>query len=177
MRQRLHHHVEVVVVLDVVHAHEAGRVLAAAPQRPARPRHAVQLRRLPPRVPRVGHVLDVVEAVAPHLVALGQHVDAPRLEVDVDVVVLVERVEVGVRLGPPALVVPPADEARVHVDVGQRHRAQLLEVEVEHVAVDGVEVQVVVAFCRRRLAYGRRGCAGGLVVVVKLVIFFLLHCC
>ncbi|KUI71225.1 hypothetical protein VM1G_11746 [Cytospora mali] len=148
VRQRLHHDVEVVVLLDVVHAHVARHVLLPG-DREARPRPPVYLGDLLLRVPRVRHVLDVVQALARDLVPLRQHVHLLRLHVDEHVVAVLQRVEVGVGFGPPALEVLAAHEARVDVDVGERDGAQLLEVEVQHVAVDGVQVQVVVA---------RRGC-------------------
>ncbi|KUI52661.1 hypothetical protein VP1G_10498 [Cytospora mali] len=144
VRQRLHHDVQVVVLLDVVHAHVARHVLLPG-DREARPRPPVHLGDLLLRVPGVRHVLDVVQALARDLVALRQHVHLLRLHVDEHMVAVLQRVEVGMGFGPPTLEVLAAHEARVDVDVGERDGAQLLEVEVENVAVDRVQVQVVVA--------------------------------
>jgi hypothetical protein len=66
---------------------------------------------------RVRDVLDVLERLVLDLVALGQHVHAQAGDVDEDVVVLVERVRVGVRGAAAALEVLAAHEAGVDVDV------------------------------------------------------------
>ena len=51
-------------------------------------------------------------------------------------VILVDRVRIRVGGFPSALVVLPADEAGIDVDVRERDGAQTLEIKVEHGAVD-----------------------------------------
>lgn len=95
MGQCLDDHVEVVVLLDVVHAHEAWRVFFPG-EGPALAWFAIQLQRLLLCVFRIGDILNVFQSLTLDLVAFGEHVDLLRFEIDVDVVVLVKGVEVGV---------------------------------------------------------------------------------
>lgn len=64
-------------------------------------------------------------------------------QVDEDVVILMNRVIEGVRGLTPPLVVFPADEAAVDVDVREGDGTQLLEVEIQPLAVDRIQVHVL----------------------------------
>ncbi|KAI6767214.1 hypothetical protein HG531_011574 [Fusarium graminearum] len=148
MRQRLYDNVEVVVLLDIVHSNKSRDVLFRI-KRLTRASRAIHLDNLLLGVARIRDIFDILERAALHLVTFREDVDALGLEVDVDVVVLVERVKVGVRLGTATLEVLATDQTCVDIDVGEGYGAELLEVKVEHIAIDGVEVEVIISFCRR----------------------------
>lgn len=140
MTQCLQNDVAVVVGLDIVQADHAGQVEGTVYR--TRVLHWLRIQRADvlAREHGVEQELDVVEGRVDDLVVVGQAVEAQRQQVQEDVVGIADRMCVSVRVGTAALKVLAADEARVHVDAGERHRAQLLEVKVENGAVDGVQV-------------------------------------
>ena len=91
------------------------------------------------------HVLDVTQRRVDDLVAVGQAVDTPVAQVHVDVVRLLQRVRVGLRVLPAPLEILAANQARVDVEVVASHGARLLKVKVEDHPVDRVEVRAAEA--------------------------------
>ena len=139
VRQSLQDHVHVVVGLDVVEADHSRDVLG--PIIGSRFLGAVgepldQIR----CEGWIENVENVAETRINDLIVVGETVELLGLQVEEDPVVVTDGVGVGVRVTAAALEIFPAHQAGVAVDPGQGDRAQLLEVEVQEAAVDGVEV-------------------------------------
>jgi len=62
------------------------------------------------------------------------------MQVEKHMMCLAHRVRVGVGIGTTPLKVLPAHQTRINIDPCQRDGAQLLEIEVQQVAVDGVQI-------------------------------------
>mmetsp|Transcript_27836 Transcript_27836/g.69878 ORF Transcript_27836/g.69878 Transcript_27836/m.69878 type:complete len:252 (-) Transcript_27836:253-1008(-) len=147
----LQHDVDVVGGLEVVEAHGAREVVRAV--QPARPvALGVQLAHLLRREGRVEHVADVVQRSINHLVPFRQTVHLGRLEVHEHVVRRLQAVRVRLGVGPAALEIFAARQARVDVVRGESYGAALLEVEVQQRSADGVEVRAVAAGAAGTLA-------------------------
>mmetsp|Transcript_92991 Transcript_92991/g.259947 ORF Transcript_92991/g.259947 Transcript_92991/m.259947 type:complete len:209 (-) Transcript_92991:210-836(-) len=129
LAEKLHDDVLVVRVADVVHA-DAARDVVGAVQRLRIPHPRGHLLDLVLVERRRQVVLDVLQGLVHHLVAVGYAEDLAVLHVHPDVVALLEGVPVGIRLLAPALEVLAIDEVHIDILAGQRHRAQLFEVEV-----------------------------------------------
>ena len=143
MRKRMHHHIQIIILLDIIQPHKPGHIFPAT-QIPPDFILLIQLRHLLFRVRRVHDVLYIREGFTVNFIALGEDVGAGGGHVDEDVVVFVEGVEVGVGVWTAALEVFPADEAGIDVDVGEGDGAEFFKVEVEEEAF--VELQLVFVF-------------------------------
>lgn len=112
----LKHDVRVVVLFDVVEAHNARQIVSAVVGS-RQLRVALELLDLLERVGRVEHVLDVVERRVDDLIVVGQTVELERVQVDEYVMVDFDAVSVRVRFETTTLKVLAAYETGVNVVV------------------------------------------------------------
>lgn len=83
---------------------------------------------------------NIVEGMAVDFVVVGEAVDLASCQADEQVVTVLDAVLVGGGFRALAVEVPAADEAAVHVVVGERYAAHFLEVKVEQVPADCAQV-------------------------------------
>ena len=120
MCQSLYNSIRIVVRLDVVHANESWDILLAE-QIPRRLLVFIQRLDFFQSELWVDYDLDILQAVAFHLISLGQDINLLCLHVDVHMVSDLQRVEVRWRLVASSAKVFAAYKTGVHIDVAQRH--------------------------------------------------------
>lgn len=182
VRQRLQHHIAVVVVLDVVQANGAREVQGAVDGARRLARGAVQMANGVARKRRVQQVLDVVQRricsqmrcykntfgtlfhlLTNDLIVVRQTVELEIVQIEEHVMRIGHGMRVRMGVGAATLEVLAAHQTGVHVDARQRHGAQFLEVKVEQIAIDRVQIgaEAVLAIEHgRRLDDGAIGVAG-----------------